>query len=76
MGEEKINDIETALMHQDRQIQDLNDMVNAQWKEIDALKNRLDLALGKISSLESAIPDQNRDLSVAEIAALEKPPHY
>lgn len=76
MSEQKLNEIESTLMHQERQIQDLNDMVNAQWKEIDLLKRRLDLALGKLTALESAAPDQNRDLSVAELAALEKPPHY
>lgn len=76
MSDDKLNDIESTLMHQDRQIQDLNDMVNAQWREIDQLKRRLDLALGKLSALETAAPDPNRDLSVAEIAALEKPPHY
>lgn len=76
MTDPKFDSIETALMHQEKQIQDLNDMVNAQWQEIDRLKNRLDLALGKLSALETATPDQNRDLSVAEIAALEKPPHY
>lgn len=76
MTDPKFDSIETALMHQDKQIQDLNEMVNAQWQEIDRLKRRLDLALGKLSALETAAPDQNRDLSVSEIAALEKPPHY
>lgn len=76
MSDQRLNTIETALAHQDRQIQDLNEMVSAQWRAIDLLQKRLDLALGKLSALETAVPDQDRDLSVAEIAALEKPPHY
>lgn len=76
MTTEKINQLEITLTHQERQIQDLNEMVNAQWKELAILKNRLDMALGKLSALEASPGDSTRGMSVAEIASMEKPPHY
>lgn len=74
----KIEQIEIALAHQDRQIQDLSDMITRQWAEIDRLRLELDRALAKLQAQEggAAAGDGTEHLSVAEMAALEKPPHY
>ena len=74
----KIEQIEITLAHQDRQIQDLSEMIAKQWVEIDRLRLELDRALAKLQAQESgATAGEGTDhLSVAEMAALEKPPHY
>ena len=41
MSDDKFTQLEIALAHQDRQIQDLHEMLNKQWKEIDILKLKL-----------------------------------
>ena len=53
-----------TLSHHERQIQDLSDMINAQWQEIKTLKRRLGDALSKLDELSEAPP------------ANTKPPHY
>ena len=74
--DEKINNIETTLAHHDLQIQDLSEMISMQWKEIERLKLRLERADAKISEMESAGDGGKKEMSVSEIAASEKPPHY
>ena len=64
MAEEKIIAIETALSHHDQQIQELSEMISAQWKEIERLKRRL----------EDVMADRE-DGSGAPPASV-KPPHY
>lgn len=76
MNDDRFNRIETALAHQDRQIQDLSEMIAVQWKAIERLTHRLDMAQSKLSSLETSADSEKNALSVAELAALEKPPHY
>ena len=66
MTDKKFEKIEMVLAHQDRQIQDMSEMINAQWKQIEMLKRRLDMAQSKLSVLESSAGDSSRD----------KPPHY
>ncbi len=73
MNNDTLNHIEETLAHQERQIEDLSDMVNKQWQEIEALKRRLEQAQSKISDLEDG---QGKSVSVSELAAQEKPPHY
>jgi SlyX protein len=74
----KIEQIEITLAHQDHQIQDLSEMISKQWTEIDRLRRELDRALAKLQAQESgASAGEDTDhLSVSEMAALEKPPHY
>lgn len=63
--EHRIDELEMRLTYQDRTIADLNDVITAQWKRIEALErqfSRLDQELRGIDSLE-APPNQ-------------KPPHY
>lgn len=78
MTDDKFEKIEMAIAHQDRQIQDLSEMINAQWQQIEFLKRKLELTQSKLSALEGASADaeQESNLSVSEIAARDKPPHY
>ena len=77
MAENSTDKIEAALAHQDRQIQDLSDMVTRQWQEIDALKKYITGLQGKIESLEDTMrTGEGEPLSVTEQALRDKPPHY
>ena len=77
MSENRLNEIEATLAHQDQQMQDLNDVVTRQAREIDALKARLQKTQVKLSMLESGVEDGDTgDMGSIERAALEKPPHY
>ncbi|TNE38894.1 MAG: SlyX family protein [Alphaproteobacteria bacterium] len=66
MSEQRLTDLEIRLAEQDQTLQDLSDMVNRQWQEIELLKRKLTQANDRIVTLEEALPD----------AAAEKPPHY
>ena len=74
MTEAKLKSIEINLAHHEQQIQDLSDMINQQWKEIERLKLQLNKAYDKISDMEAATESTGK--TVSEIAASEKPPHY
>lgn len=77
MLESKINALEETIAHQDKQIQDLNDVVTKQWSEIDMLKKQLMKLGSKIEEVEGIAKESGSDgLSVIEEAALNKPPHY
>ncbi len=77
MEEDRIIKIETMLAHQEQQIQDLNDVITQQSREIEILKARLGKTQAKILDLEQNIGEKDREgLTVAEQAALDKPPHY
>ncbi len=74
MTEERIIRIEMILAHQERQIQDLSEMIALQWQQIALLGRQLEMAQDRLGSLGAT--DKTDTLSVAEMAALEKPPHY
>ena len=61
----RINDLEIRMAHQDQTIADLNEVITAQWKKLDALERQL-----KRLSAELETMDQ------AEAPANQKPPHY
>lgn len=67
-NDEKITDIEMALAHQEKTIADLSDVMNEQWKEIEALKRQLKKANTKIEELETNIGNEDQ--------ANVKPPHW
>ena len=70
----KTVDLESMIAHQDKQIQELNEVVTAQAGEIDSLKKYVKIKLDKI---ESNINDAGQEaMSVADEAAANKPPHY
>lgn len=66
--QEMITKLESLLMHQDQQIQDLSEMVNRQWQEIDLLKRKLGRTENRLNSLENPEEDQG--------PVHEVPPHY
>lgn len=72
MDEDKLQEIEIALAHQDQQIQELNNVMTDQWKQIEALRVRLDRALSKIDCLEGGGDGEIAAFSAAQ----EKPPHF
>ena len=75
MTDEKLEQIEITLAHQDRQIQDMSDMIIAQGKEIDRLKQHIVKTEAKLQDyIDSANEDSG--LTPTEIAARDKPPHY
>lgn len=76
MTEERLARIETALAHQEQQINDLSEMLDVYRREIDMLKRRLEIAHTKLADLELAGQEGQKPLSVAEQAARDKPPHY
>jgi SlyX protein len=61
----RINDLEVRMAHQDQTIADLNDVITAQWKKLDALERQL-----KRLSEELETMDQG------DVPANQKPPHY
>lgn len=65
---ERLLEIEQTITYQEQQIQDLSDMVNQQWTEIDRLKKHLSQTAARLESLENPSED---DGIVHEI-----PPHY
>jgi len=67
--------LETALMHQEQQIQDLSDMVITQGRAIDRLERHILKMQSKITTLEDSA-DNSENMSVSEQAAMNKPPHY
>lgn len=67
--------LEMMIAHQDKQIQDLNDIVTKQWEEIDSLKRYMQLTKAKIQELEQNIGPKE-DMTPTEEAAANKPPHY
>jgi SlyX protein len=73
---ERLNDIETQLAHQDRQIADLSDIVLRQGREIETLQAKLRLAEERLSDVSQSLETSEQSLSATEIAARDKPPHY
>ncbi|MBE7637622.1 hypothetical protein GUA87_12275 [Sneathiella sp. P13V-1] len=67
MSEERLVKLEMTIAEQDQTIQDLSDMVNRQWQEIEKLQLKLKQTHSRVVSLEENIPTGGQD---------EKPPHY
>ena len=72
------NKIEETLAHHEQQISDLSEIVTRQWEEIEFLKKQLSRIKDKVDGLQDEINSSGTDkgLSVTEIAARDKPPHY
>ncbi len=66
--ENRLAKLERTISHQERQIQDLSDMVSQQWKEIDRLKKHLSRTEQRLEDLED--PAQGGGI------VDERPPHY
>lgn len=78
MTNEVLQKIEIAVAHHEQQLQDMSEMIRAQWQQIDALKHQLAMTHDKLKTIEASASEIAGDsnLSVAEIAARDKPPHY
>ena len=61
----RIDDLETRIAHQDKIIADLNEMITAQWRKIEALEFQLRRFGEELQSMDSA-----------EAQANQRPPHY
>lgn len=67
--------IEITLAHHERQIEELSEIINIQWKEIDFLKRLLAKTEARLQDyIDTA--GQDTALTPSEIAARDKPPHY
>ncbi len=61
----RLDELEMRMAHQDQTIAELNDVITAQWKKIEALEAQLRRFGEELQSLEPA-----------DTAAQQKPPHY
>jgi SlyX protein len=70
MGEkelsERIDALESRLAYQDQAIEQLNETITAQWKQIDALTRQLTALSERLQEAEANAP----------APATERPPHY
>lgn len=75
--EDRLIKIETMLVHQDAQIQDLVEALELQRKDISDITRQLNRAKARVALLEEGGGAEGPDgLSVTEQAARDKPPHY
>jgi SlyX protein len=63
--DKRLEDLEMRLAYQDKTISDLNDVITAQWKKIEALERQL-----------LRLDDELRDIDSMEAPPNQKPPHY
>jgi SlyX protein len=64
--EQRIDELEMRVMHQDKTIADLNDMITAQWKQLEVMERQL-----------RRLGEEMEAMEVGEgPAANQKPPHY
>ncbi|QQG35791.1 MAG: SlyX family protein [Micavibrio aeruginosavorus] len=78
MDDELIERMQRVLADHERQIQDLSDALNSQWQDIERLKQQLELTQSKLTHIMATADDAGQDqaMTIAEIAARDKPPHY
>ena len=64
MSEIRLNEVERRLAHQEKTISELNEVVLAQWRRIEALERQLSRMNEEMQNLDSgSVP-------------VDKPPHY
>ena len=63
---ERIDALESRLMYQDETIEQLNQTITAQWKQIEALTRQLAALSERLQEAEANAP----------APANERPPHY
>ncbi len=68
MEDNRLNDIEAKLAHQELAVSDLNDVIYRQQQQLDQLEKRCQQLLRRVQQLE-----QYRD---SEGAEEDLPPHY
>ena len=67
--ENRINDLESTLAHQQREYELLNQVVVEQAQTVERLERRLTSLESSLESVQTRLPDDRDPLS-------EKPPHY
>ena len=63
---ERLDALETRLAYQDETIEQLNQTITAQWKQIDALTRQVTQLSERVQEAETSAPGP----------ANERPPHY
>ena len=63
----RLDALEIRIAHQDQAIEDLNETITAQWKEIDRLKREIERLGDRVASAEA---------SIGQDAADEPPPPH
>lgn len=77
MTNNPLSHFEEIMAYQEKQIQDLSDMVVMQGRQIEALQKEIGAVRSKIQVLEErAAPEEKEPLSITEQARRDKPPHY
>jgi SlyX protein len=64
--ETRIDELEMRVTHQDKTIADLNDVITAQWKQLEVMERQLRRFAEELEALEG----------MEGPAANQKPPHY
>ena len=64
--EQRIDELEMRIAHQEKTIADLNDVITAQWKQMEVMERQLRRFGEELEAMES----------VEGPAANQKPPHY
>lgn len=74
--EDKLNNIEATLAHQEIQIEELSQTVAKQFDVIDILTKKIDILQHMVEALDAEVEDTGDGMSSIDKAALDKPPHY
>ena len=61
----RIDDLETRVAHQEKTISDLNDVITAQWRKMEALEFQL-----------RRLGEEMQTMDGGESSVNQKPPHY
>lgn len=69
-------ELESRIMDLEKQVQELSDVVNDQWKIVDALKGGFMKQQDRIVALESGKDKGGSDKSLIDEARENIPPHY
>jgi SlyX protein len=64
--EHRVKELEIRIMHQDKTIADLNEMITAQWKQLEVMERQLRRLNEELEAMGSGDAP----------AANQKPPHY
>jgi SlyX protein len=65
MSESRIEDLETRVAHQERTIAELNDVITAQWRKLEAIEFQL-----------RRLGEEMQSMDAGDGPANQKPPHY
>lgn len=63
---QRIDELEMRIAHQDRTIADLNEVITAQWKKLESIERQLRRLSEELEAVETGDAP----------AANQKPPHY